>query len=253
MRRIYLIKFLLITIFLLGTIMADAQSYSTGSAWEVGAGGSAFVYLGDLTPNRIGGVETVKPGGLVFLNYKLLPRWTIQAGFSIGSLKGDDREYAKPTVRRERNFYFTSSLKEVSLKAQFNLFNESTVDATTLSPYISSGVALDFLNIKKDYSELTTKLINDEPSILVGLQADSLHGNPDKIVTIPITLGLRKSFSESWDVFTEATYRFSSTDYIDGFSKSVYGKANDHFYSINLGLVYKFGNSGGSGIGCPRF
>lgn len=244
-------KCILVGICIFFSSFAQGQNFNTPSPWEIGAGGSAFIYLGDLTPNRLGAVETMKPGGLVFVNYKLRPRWTAQGGIAIGTLKGDDAEYAKPEVRRERNFNFISSMREVSLKLQYNIFNESTSESTTLLPYVSSGIAVNFLNIKKDFSGLTAKLINDEPNILIGLQEDSIHGNPNRIFTIPITLGVRKSFSQRWDVFTEANYRFSFTDYIDGFSKSVYGQLNDHFYSINVGLVYKFTNT--RGLGCPRF
>ena len=245
------IKISFIGICVLCSSFAQGQNFNSASPWEIGAGGSGFIYLGDLTPNRIGAIETTKPGGLLFVNYKLHPRWILQAGAAVGSLKGDDAEYAKPTVRRERNFAFTSSMTEASLKLQYNLFNEFKAESTTLLPYISSGIAVNFLNIKKDFSGLTTKLINEEPGILIGLQQDSIHGTPNRIFTVPITLGLRKAFSERWDVFTEANFRYSFTDYMDGFSKSVYGKANDHFYSINVGLVYKFTNS--RGLGCPKF
>jgi hypothetical protein len=244
-------KSLFFGICILISSFAQGQDFNSPSPWEIGAGASAFIYLGDLTPNRLGAVETVKPGGLVFINYRLHPRWTLQAGAAIGSLKGDDAEYAKPTVRRERNFNFTSSMKEASLKLQYNLFDEFKAESTTLLPYVSSGIAVNFLNIKKDFSGLTSKLINDEPGILIGLQQDSIHGTPKRILTVPITVGLRKAFSQRWDVFTEANFRYSFSDYIDGFSKSVYGQANDHFYSVNVGLVYKFTNT--RGLGCPRF
>ena len=244
-------KYMLLAFFCAASSYANAQNNSALPRWEVGAGASAFVYMGDLTTHRLGSVETIKPGALAFVNYNVTSRWALQAGLAAGSIKGDDAEHANPAFRRERNFAFSSSVRELSLKAQYNLFNNYKVEASTLSPYISSGVAVDFLNVKTDYSRLTTKLATEEPQIVAGLQADILNGVPKRVFSIPITLGVRKSWSEQWDVFTEANYRLGFSDYLDGFSRSVNSKTNDQFYSVNIGLIYKFQK--GNNLGCPKF
>lgn len=241
---------------LIGTLffksnLLQAQYNQGFSRWEVGAGASALIYMGDLTTHRLGSIETVKPGALAFVNYKLDKRWMLQGGFAIGSLKGDDAEYANPAFRRERNFAFTSSMKEVSVKAQYNLFGDYKVEATTLSPYISAGAAVNFINVKPDYSRLTAKLSSEEPQIVAGLQQDIATGTPGTIFTIPVTLGVRKTYNEKWDLFAEGNFRYSFTDYLDGFSRSVNSKSKDQFYTINVGLVYKF--QGRNALGCPTF
>lgn len=244
-------KYTLLAIFSVIACCAKAQNNNPLPRWEVGAGASAFVYMGDLTTHRLGSIETIRPGALAFVNYNLTSRWVLQAGLAAGSIKGDDAECANPAFRRERNFAFSSSVRELSLKAQYNLFNSYKVESTTLSPYISGGIAVDFFNVKIDYSRLTTKLATEEPQIVAGLQADILNGTPKKLFSIPITLGVRKSWSEKWDVFTEANYRLGFSDYIDGFSQSVASKTKDQFYSVNIGLIYKFQK--GSNLDCPRF
>lgn len=231
-------------------ITSKAQT-NKWSKFEVGGGVSAFVYQGDLTPRRLGSFETIKPGFLVFGNYKLNNQLKVQAAFAMGWLKGDDAKYKNPAFRQERNFLFTTSVKEVSAKLIYDIYKPYKGDEALLFPYIGAGLGLNFFNIKKDYSRLTTKLTSAEPNILTGLAADDSKKLPRLLITIPVVVGVRKMVTERIDFFTELNYRFVFTDYLDGFSQAANPKEKDKFYSINVGVVYKFRKN--NSIGCPAY
>jgi hypothetical protein len=230
---------------------AQFKQPSNYSRWEVGGGISTFIYQGDLTPRKLGSFETLKPGFLVFGNYKLKNQLRLQAAFAMGKLKGNDAKYSKPAYRQERNFLFTTLVKELSLKLQYQIHKNYLGDEALLYPYISAGIAFNFFNIKKDYSGLSTKLSSAEPQILAGIAADDNHGTPKALISLPIVVGVRKLYNERWDLFAEANYRFVFTDYLDGFSKAANPSRNDKFYSISVGAIYKFRKN--NSISCPKY
>ena len=180
---------------------AQYKQPSQYSRWEVGGGLSGFIYQGDLTPHRLGSIETIKPGLLLFGNYKLKPQLKLQASAAIGSLKGNDAVYSTPGYRKERNFLFTTPIKEFAIKVQYQIFKPYSEDEALLFPYISAGIGATFLNVKNDYSKLSNKLATAEPNILTGIAADVAHGTPKKIFFIPVTIGVRKMITPRIDFF----------------------------------------------------
>jgi hypothetical protein len=241
----------LIAIIAIQKAQAQYKPQSIYSRWEVGAGLSGFVYQGDLTPRRIGSIETIKPGLTVFGNYKLKNQLRLQAAFAIGSLKGNDAVYVTPQYRRERNFAFTTPVKDFSIGLQYQIHKAYLGDEALLYPYIGVGLGVSIVNIKKDYSSLTTKLATAEPQILTGLIADNNKGTPRTIINIPLTVGVRKMYNQRFDFFAEAKYRWMQTDYLDGFSQAAGSKYDDKYYSINVGANYKFYSN--KGIKCPTY
>jgi hypothetical protein len=229
----------------------QAQKISKYSKWEIGGGLSAFIYQGDLTPRRLGSIETTKPGILLYANYKLKEQLILQAAFAWGKLKGDDSKYNNPAYRRERNFLFTTPVKEVSIKANYSFFKKYKGDEALLFPYVGAGVGVAFFNIIKDYSRLTEKLSIAEPRIVQGLVMDNSSTPTKVLITIPLTVGVRKMYNERLDLFAEINYRYITTDYLDGFSKAANSNSKDKFYSINAGVVYKFYKN--NAIGCPTY
>jgi long-subunit fatty acid transport protein len=65
---------------------------------------------------------------------------------------------------------------------------------------------------------------------------------------IPLGAGIRYTLNARWSLNAELDYRFSFSDYIDGFSKSANPNAMDAYYSLSAGLNYHFLNKG---IKCP--
>ncbi len=221
------------------------------SKWQLGAGLLATVYQGDLTPKRLGSIATSKPGFTLFTNYKLIPQLTVQAALAISSLAGNDAVYTSPAYRRERNFKYGTPIRELSIKALYQLHKYYAADDDLLFPYVGVGIAITTLNVTKDYSSITTKLSTEQPSILSGIAADDAHGTPSILVSLPVVVGVRKQVHTQWDVFAELNYRLTTTDYLDGFSQAANPSKKDKYYTVAIGMIYKIKRD--KGIQCPSY
>lgn len=233
--------------FLLITIKSNAQFYKDMS---VGLNGGIYVYQGDLTPERFGSSTTIQPGFSLFvkkpINYFLSARVLI----SIAKLKGDDSRYGKPEYRQQRNFYFTTPVKEFSAQLVWNVFGKNYED-NGIMPYVFSGAGISVIGVRKDYSRMDTAFFfKNEPDVMEGLAVDNLRGTPRTLLSVPIGIGAELPISDRLSVNVETSYRFIFTDYLDGFSQSANPNRQDHYHSTSAGIIYKFGKRE-KGIGCP--
>jgi hypothetical protein len=237
---------LVLITFLFIASKSNAQFYKDMS---VGLNGGIYVYQGDLTPERLGSFRTMQPGFSLFakkpINYFLAARLQI----SFANLKGDDSRYSKPDYRQQRNFYFTSSVKEFSAQLVWNILGRN-YDERGIMPYLFSGAGVSLINVKKDYSRLDTAYFGETSDIYTGLAVDNAHGTPRALFSVPVGVGAAYPISNRFSVNIETSYRFIFTDYLDGFSQSANPKLQDHYHSTSVGLIYKFGNRN-KGIGCP--
>jgi opacity protein-like surface antigen len=128
-------------------------------------------------------------------------------------------------------------------------FADQTLDNTgRISPYVFAGGALSFLNIHRDWSKFNFAAFDSKSPILVGLGQDTIHKAPSVLPVIPIGAGLKYTINPHWSMTTELNYRYSFSDYIDGFSKSANPHANDSYYSLSIGINYHLFNNS---IKCP--
>jgi OmpA-OmpF porin, OOP family len=218
---------------------------------ELGVGLSAFTYQGDLTTHRLGSVETIKPGILVFANYQLKSRVSLQGSFAWGALKGNDALYNNPEWRKYRALSFKSSVKELGAKFLYTFISRNADEAYNLTPYIGTGINIDFFNIKRDYSNFSNKFFETQPSIIEGLNQDLNNQTPKTLISIPLMVGVRRTIGERIDFFGEFNYRILFNDYVDGYSNAANPKRNDRFYTINVGVIYKFRKN--NSIKCPNY
>jgi hypothetical protein len=232
-------------------VISQSKKFSTYSKFEVGGGLSAYVYQGDLTPKAYGSIKNTKPGLLLFVNYKWKPQMSLQASYNLGFLKGNDASYSTPSWRRLRNFTFKGMANEIQFKAIYQPYKNYEEDQFLIFPYVHAGLGLSFLSIQKDYSALNNKLTDAEPRILAGLSQDNQKGPARVLLTIPFGAGVRKMLTPRLDGFAELNYRYTFNDYIDGFSESANSNKKDRYYSVNIGLIYKFWKN--NNIGCPTY
>lgn len=216
---------------------------------SVALNGGIYVYQGDLTPQKLGSFRTMLPGFSLFakkpINYFLSARLHI----SIAKLKGDDSRYSEPEYRKQRNFYFTSSVKEFSGQLVWNIRGMNYEDKG-IQPYIFSGAGVSFIKTKKDYSRMDPTVFGEGSDVLSGLAVDNAHGTPRALFSVPVGFGAEYPISNRFSVNIETSYRFIFSDYLDGFSQSANPKLQDHYHSTSAGLIYKFGNRD-KGIACP--
>lgn len=216
---------------------------------SAGLNGGIYVYQGDLTPQTLGSFRTMQPGLSLFakkpINYFLSARLHM----SFARLKGDDSRYGEPAYRKQRNFYFTSSVKEFSGQLVWNIRGMNYEDKG-IQPYVFSGAGVSLIRTRKDYSRMDPTIFGEGSDVAAGLVADNAHGTPRTLFSVPFGVGAEYPISNRFSVNIETSYRFIFSDYLDGFSQSANPKLKDHYHSTSAGLIYKFGNRD-KGIACP--
>lgn len=215
------------------------------SRYELGIAAGVFIYQGDLTPSRFGSYKT--PGGVVqlFAERRFHPALSLRAHLLFGTLRGDDAAYSHPSWRQQRNLNFSASVAEVATQGVY-YFREKEKKWT---PYLMTGAGLSFTRIRRDWSSFNSEYFSDEPGVLQGLADDIAHRPPRMLPVFPLGAGLRFRLSKNISLSAETSYRFTSGDYIDGFSKAANPQRYDHYQSHTIGLIYSPGKK--SGWDCP--
>lgn len=241
-------KSVILVILLFNVTLINSQFQS--KHLEIGVGFGAYIYQGDLTPNRIGSFKTMKPGLHLFANKIMSSSLSYRLNLAIAKLKGDESKYSNPEYRQQRNFKFKSPLFELSGLVVWDIRgNNFYRDKGRISPYFFTGAGLSFLNIKPDWSNFNAEFFSTESDVITGLQTDSQKKLSTIHPFIPVGLGFRYEISNRLALNTEVTYRFIFSDYLDGFSYAANPDKDDHYHSITIGVIYKLGNK--NRLNCP--
>ena len=228
-------------------LLGNAQL--TASKYEFGINAGTFVYQGDLTPSAVGSFKT--PGFVLGINGSrhLTNKFSVRLDLNIGKLKGDDAAYNKPAWRQERSFAFKTPVTELITSIVWDALGRER----KFSPYVFAGIGYSFLNIKRNYANFNSEFFATEPATIEGLNDDIAHRLPKGLPIVPMGLGLRYRITNSLSLNSEASYRYISTDYLDGFSHAANADKKDHYYKFSIGLTYSKDNSGKGGLDCPKF
>jgi len=216
---------------------------------EIGFSAGMFIYQGDLTPETAGAFKTPGIAINLFYNRILSRSFSLRTNLAFGKLMADDGNYDNPAWRQQRNFRFAARNTEISELLVWNILGNNYGDRKIISPYIFGGAGLSSLRITRDWSRLNYDYFAGEPKLLDGLAADSLHTLPGTIPVIPVGGGLRYAISDKLSIMAEASYRFTFSDYIDGFSKAANPNKYDHYTNYSIGLIYTFGKR--NTLDCP--
>lgn len=209
---------------------------------------NALNYYGDLSPlpNKFStDISFTKPGFGISFFHRFGPRYSLIAQFMYGTLKGADAESAKATdlgngvFRKERNLSFRNRVKEFSLVAVFDLFeNEGTyISRVRWTPYVFLGIAAFLHNPQaiapKTYLDGTP---NPKAGQWVDLQPLGTEGQYSTLlptdvnygikpysllqVAIPFGAGARFRLNEVFDLWADVGFRYTFTDYLDDVSRN---------------------------------
>lgn len=244
-------KFLLASVFtavlsICSITRVAAQTDNPKYEWGVNLGFT--IYQGDLTPHRLGSIETQKFALGIHAGRLLSSSFSVRGHLLVSRLTGDESIYDEPAYRKMRNFRFTTPLTELSLQFAWNMLGRNYAEKG-FSPYVFAGGGVAFVRINRDYSNYDKEFFDAETS--VGLSADSAHALPRILPVVPVGAGVKYFFSERFGVNAEASYRLTFTDYVDGFSQSVSPEHNDHYLNYSIGVIFRSGNK--SRLGCPTF
>lgn len=149
-----------------------------------------------------------------------------------------------------RNANFQINTIEASVMGEFNFLNFISGSRNKkFTPYVGFGVG---------YLHILDTIRNNNTSVVIISTDDVLSGKqkqPGLNLTLPLNLGFKYNIYRKFNIFAEATYRYSTTDkldFIDGNSTPVTAAAplgyqgstsgNDRFFSAKLGISYSFNN-----------
>ena len=238
-------------LFLLQLPFYTVSGQSIIPKYEIGINAGVFIYQGDLTPNALGSYNTMKPGFGLFAARNINNHLAVRLNFMRGRLKGDDDRYNYPAWRQQRNLNFNSPVTELSGTFVWNVLGLKPNEAgiVNFSPYFFGGLGYSFLNINRDWSKFNYSHFSSQTGIISGLTEDINQKMPKGIFVIPVGVGVRYGISEKLSFTLESTYRLTTTDYIDGFSKAANPQKADHYQTITAGLIWSFGKR--NKLGCP--
>ena len=241
-------KLSLFLFFLMITIASIAQVENGRN--EIGVNVGGLFYQGDLAPGLVGAYKTARPVIGIFYNRILSPYLSARANIVLGALAGDDALNKKPDYMRLRNFNFHTPLAELSGMLVFNPFGTNIeTGEVKFSPYVFAGGGVSFLNVHRDWSKIDSSMAHVGSATYNGLLRDSATIPPHAIPILPVGAGVKYAILPRIALIAEANYRFSFTDYIDGFSYAANPQKKDAYYSLTIGAVYNFGGSGSGSFG----
>lgn len=247
-------KAVIAAILFLAPVFVQAQD---GYKWMVGINGGAMIYQGDLTPSSLGSYKTASPVFGFSVARILNPYFAIRANAAFGKLKGDDAAYDDPAWRKSRALNFSTPVTELSAQFVWNPFGNNSNELTMkVTPYLFGGAGVSFMNIKRDFSRLDTTVFSFNSKTQAGLMQDTAKTLPRSLLVLPAGAGLSFYLSPRWSLNYEFGFRYTFSDYIDGFSYVANPNQKDFYHSHTLGLVYRFGGGGSNGngsdkLGCP--
>jgi hypothetical protein len=208
----------------------------------IGLSVNALNYYGDLSPlpsKFSTDISFTKPAIGISVFHRFGPRYTLIGQFMYGTLKGSDAESAKDPFRKERNLSFRNRIKELSVVAVFDLFENfgTYISRVKWTPYVFIGIGAFLQNPQaiapKTYLDGTAdpyagQWVNLQPLGTEGQYsnlkpADANYGiKPYSLlqVAIPFGVGARFRVNEVIDLWADIGFRYTFTDYLDDVSKN---------------------------------
>ena len=153
---------------------SNAQFYKDIS---VGVNAGMYIYQGDLTPQNFGSFKTIKPGFSLFAKKPINHFLAARVHISFAKLKGDDSRYSKPEYRQQRNFNFTTPVKEFSAQLVWNILGKNYEDRGVM-PYLFSGAGVSLIRVKKDYSRMDPTVFGESSDVINGLAVEMPGAHP---------------------------------------------------------------------------
>jgi hypothetical protein len=209
---------------------------------------NALNYYGDLAPNpsRFStDISFTRPALGFSFQHRFGPRYTLVGSFMYGTLRGSDFESADKNdpsngvFRYRRNLSFRNRIKELSVVAVFDLFeNQATyISRVRWTPFAFIGAAVLHHNpqaiapptdLNGNVLPEAGQWVDLQPLGTEGQHAnlektDINYGNkPYKLIqpAIPFGLGARFRINEVMDFSAELSFRYLFTDYIDDVSNN---------------------------------
>jgi hypothetical protein len=185
--------------------------FSSYSQFRLGVFGGISNYQGDLTDQTFRSSRAAL--GLTG-TFTISQRFNIRTGLTFARVAGAD-SLAKSEVLRGRNLSFQSNISELSVVAEYNIFN---LDQVRWTPYLFAGLAVyhfDPFTYNQDNNRIYLRPLSTEGQGIEGYPAKPYK--PTQIA-IPFGGGFKYAISDRVHLGLELGLRKLFTDHLDDVS-----------------------------------
>ena len=175
------------------------------------------------------------------LRYKIDPVYSVKLNMLVGFSQGADLD--KESDLTNRKFSFKTTYGEISVQGEYYFISEEK-SARSAAIFNRRGMlnnyrsfnAYGFLGIGGVYmSPKFEGIVRDDRDVIDGYSKFS--------VALPIGLGLRYVIDDRWLLGGELGYRWTASDYLDGYHNAKYSKNNDVYYFLLFNVNYRLKTS----------
>jgi hypothetical protein len=204
-------------------------------------------YFGDIggaqTEDNLFGIKDIeikgtRPSIYLGARYKITPNIAVKANFIYGFLAGSD----EGSLNNDRNYAFSTGIFEPSVQAEYSIISEEQKyrssamynrrgmmnNYSKFNVYGFAGIGGLFLSVKPN--EEMEGSVNYDPS------------HPTIGLAFPMGIGAKFVLSGSWSVGGELGGRFTTSDYLDGYTTQ-WSKHNDVYYFFTIQAIYRIKTS----------
>lgn len=189
---------------------------STAQYLEVGILGGGSNYAGDLQFHSIEDSE-IKVAFGAFARYNISKHFAVRLQALTTKISGTDLNARASNPLRSRNLSFETSIIELALMGEVNVFGFDVRDQRGSSFFIFGGIGATKFNPKADLLGISYEL---QP---LGTEGQTLGSNSTyKLVTlaVPVGIGARIALGNKFNLGLEYGIRITMTDYLDDVSTS---------------------------------
>ena len=211
------IFFIVSSFFVIISLTAQAQ------ITELGLQFGEMHYVGDLTVHKLGDRKEAHVAYGAFVRNTFVKGFvSLRAGFTIGKISGDDRDFTPSNSLYHRNLNFESYIQDFHAILDVNFLGISPCERRFFTPYLSAGVSVFHFNPIADYFGQTVNL----QSLGTEGQGIDQFGNTPKYsltqLSLPIGGGFKILCRDIFIVSLEVMYHKTMTDYLDDVSGNYY-------------------------------
>lgn len=201
-------------------IFSQYQSYQAKG--EIGVSGGVASYFGDLNPNATLTPFSLTAGGYYQQYINNYVGFRVSANYiRLHATDADNKNIAY----KNRNLNFTNDMAEISLTGNFNFFSYAPgFSGHNFTPYVALGIGAVYTN---PYTFYNGKKVFLRPLGTEGQNSTTTHDGKkygNIAMVFPLSVGVKQALSEKVNLFAEAGYRFTTTDYLDDVSSTYAGQ-----------------------------